>query len=265
MKSTFLLLLFTLVYICDSLQYSKSVSTHIAKLSIGRIPVQRAIPDDFIDVDAEIVKAEPKEAAQTKSLIPSIFGGIANKLTSGISRFQEQKAKNAKKAQQKREINSLIDKAFEGSGLMGGLVGNIVKGIGGIVAESLSETADDYGMVQVQIQNQLRNSPKASAALGEIIALGFPISSQSSSTNINGQVTKNFFYIIPAAGDRGEGQVTAQGSIDGGQRIFWRSLQLRTKDGPIDISRSDSGGGGGMSGSGGTTRGGGTVIDVEAF
>jgi len=251
MKSTFLLLLFTLVYICDSLQYSKSVSTHIAKLSIGRIPVQRAIPDDFIDVDAEIVKAEPKEAAQTKSLIPSIFGGIANKLTSGISRFQEQKAKNAKKAQQKREINSLIDKAFEGSGLMGGLVGNIVKGIGGIVAESLSETADDYGMVQVQIQNQLRNSPKASAALGEIIALGFPISSQSSSTNING--------------DRGEGQVTAQGSIDGGQRIFWRSLQLRTKDGPIDISRSDSGGGGGMSGSGGTTRGGGTVIDVEAF
>ena len=150
-------------------------------------------------------------------------------------------------------MNGMIDKAFQGTGLLGGVVGTIAKQVGSLVVDNLAQSANDFEKVQELIQNRIELNDRALNVLGETCSLGFPLTSSMSTTNINGEVTKNFYYILPVAGDRGSGQVTAQGTMDTEGRVIFRTLVLRTLNGSINLA-GGTGDGRGSSGK---------VIDVE--
>ena len=101
-------------------------------------------PDDFIE--AEIVsqtdrdpnksKGDPSQNIEIlgikkeKKEKESDSGGIFNRLASFFGQDEE----SIKRKARKKQLNTAIDKIFEGSGALGTVFGSLAKGVGGIIA-----------------------------------------------------------------------------------------------------------------------------------
>ena len=101
-------------------------------------------PDDFIE--AEIVSStdrDPKTSKSTQNIeilgMPkekkekeeeSSGGGMFSRLASFFGQDEE----SIKKRERKKQLNTAIDKVFEGSGALGTVIGSLAKGVGGIIA-----------------------------------------------------------------------------------------------------------------------------------
>lgn len=211
--------------------------------------------NDFID--AEIL-SEPsivrKSTDKEPSGVQNFFASAMQTVTGGIERIKQIKETRDKKDKYKKEMNSMIDKAFAGTGLLGGIAGTVVKQIGSLVSDSLQKTADDFSVVQSYIASKLEGNDTVQIAVGNVQSLGMPMTASTSSSNINGKITKQFYYVFRIQGDRGAGMLTTQGSLDERDNVAITQMILQIDDGrTVDLGRF------------GDRRGTGVVIDVDAI
>ena len=133
-------------------QWKKNYGTSIIRLMPFRSSRR---PDDFIE--AEIVsqtdrdpnksKGDPSQNIEIlgikkeKKEKESDSGGIFNRLASFFGQDEE----SIKRKARKKQLNTAIDKIFEGSGALGTVFGSLAKGVGGIIAgEHLNCCCPDY-------------------------------------------------------------------------------------------------------------------------
>ena len=70
----------------------------------------------------------PKEKKEKEE--ESSGGGMFSRLASFFGQDEE----SIKKRERKKQLNTAIDKVFEGSGALGTVIGSLAKGVGGIIA-----------------------------------------------------------------------------------------------------------------------------------
>ena len=255
---TFMLSLLLLINII----HSYYIPSHIYKYK----HVHRYSNDnDFID--AEIIDNKSSSSSSSSSLskdkpkkgiISSIFN-FGKKLIGKDNDNDNSKLSELekKKREQKAQMNGMIDEMTKGTGLVGGIFGSVLKGVGGMITESLAEASKDQTIIQDAIINKLSISLIASSKLGSNIVIGFPMQSSSSSINVNGNVQKSFSQVIQVQGSRGVGTVQAVGSVDSNGTIKFNQLLFQDSTSAItDLLGSD----------GGNSSGGrGTIIDTDAY
>lgn len=183
-------------------------------------------------------------------------GGFLSGAFNSLAKLVGQDKQSIEKRERNKEMNTAIDKMFENSGVLGTVAGRLLKSVGGAVAEMAREAGKDADAVMVAVRRRLEMDDECTNAIGDNITLGAPLTASSSSMNINGAVSKNFMYMVPAQGSRGVGQVQVRASIDGNEgRVVLQELVLQTSSGKV-IKVGSSGGGSGRGGVG-------KVIDVE--
>ena len=184
------------------------------------------------DASGSVSGSGSEEGGGVGGLLSSIGTGIAKLL--GVD--EESKRKKAVKA----ELNAGIDKMLQGTGLAGSIIGKVMKGMGGMVMDQLKGSMDAIGAVQ----DAARCAVELDGALGGGVRVGLPMQQSSSSTNVNGVVTKTVFLLFPVRGSIGGGQVEADAIIAGKDNdVTFRSLTLTTQSGKR-IALSGSGGAG---------------------
>lgn len=211
--------------------------------------------NDFID--AEIIDSTKSSSSSLSEKKPS-KGIISSVFNFGKKLFSNDDSKlsaiDKKKKEQKEQMNSMIDEAFKGTGLVGGLFGSVIKGVGGMITDSITDASKDQNFIQDAIMNKLSSSSIASSKIGNDIRCGFPIQSSSSSFNINGNIQKSFSQVIQVQGSKGFGNVQCAGTIDSNGSIKFNQLLLQDNTSMItDLLKGGSGGGSG------------TIIDTDAY
>ena len=180
--------------------------------------------NDFID--AEIV-GEPKKdkpkflPAKDPKKEKESGGGLLKTVFNGLAKVFGQDKKSIERRERRRQAETAIDKVFEGTGLVGGLLGTVMKGMGGLMAEMMEESANDLSSIQSKIVSSLSDDSACSSYLGEDIECSAPFQSSSSSSSINGVVNKSYAYVMQVQGRRNSGNVRVQASVasDGVTRI----------------------------------------------
>lgn len=211
--------------------------------------------DDFID--AEIVGENGKEDRM------SVFGDTGNKnsdekksrnpIVQGLLKIFGQDEKSIKKREQEKQVDTMIDKVFEGSGLLGMGMKGIVKGVAKMAAAAMTESMGETEEVMNAVRQSLRSSSVAKSYLGEVINISAPMSTMSSSMNINGNMQKTVTLILPVLGQLSNGILKVSASCRQGGIVEIDKMVLQTQDGrEVSIGASSRGGGGGS----------GSVIDV---
>jgi len=161
---------------------------------------------------------------------------------------------------QKEDLNKEIDQVLKGTGLLGGLMGSIVKGTFGMITGMMASSAADIDRVLQEAEKRLEFQ------LGPGVKCDAPFQRSYSSSNINGQVSKRVRLACQATAASG---ITAiahiDASIDSSGNVDILDLWLdnnnnRGRGGPPHIQggnkdgdsfRPRGGGGGGV-----------TIIDV---
>jgi len=232
--------------------------------SRSRLIVRQFIPSSSIlrskptIIDAEIVgESDPRpegdknnknknqgmKRRDNKKESGGLFSGIVNMSKKMI--FGEEDEKTKRKREQKAELSKGIDSIFKGTGLAGGILGSMAKGVAGMALDAMSEATAGVDEVQQKVASALEQD----GTLGYDVHLGFPMSQSSSSLNINGIVSKSVQLLLPAEGSKGTGTVQVDAKIDDNGVVLNR-LILQTSDGR---TKSVSSAGDGIGG----------VIDVE--
>ena len=212
--------------------------------------------DDFID--AEVVGENGGKDRLR------VFGGMENKkpderktrnpIVQGLLKVFGQDEKSIKKREQEKQVDTMIDKVFEGSGLLGMGMSGIIKGVAKMAAAAMTESMGETEEVMNAVRQSLRSSSVAKSYFGEDINISAPMSTMSSSMSINGNVQKTVTLILPVFGRLSNGIVKVSASCRQGEAVKINEMVLQTQDGrEVPISTSSSGRGGGGSGS---------VIDV---
>jgi hypothetical protein len=256
-KLLLLILLLALSSIVNSYHiHSSSINSNSRHIRLLRYNKD----NDFID--AEIIDNTQKSSSSslssdkkpTKGIISSVFN-FGKKLFTNNNDDSKLSVVEKKKKEQKEQMNSMIDEAFKGTGLVGGLFGSVIKGVGGMITDSIADASKDQDFIQEAIINKLSSSSIASSKIGNDIRCGFPLQSSSSSFNINGNVQKQFSQVIQVQGSRGVGTVQAAGTIDSNGSIKFNQLLLQDNTSMItDLLLKGSGGAGS-----------GTIIDTDAY
>ena len=235
MRSFYLCLLILLAK-CHS---SQSFVPQSWRLSTRAILFAR--DNDFIDAEivSEPKKEKPKFLPAKDSKKEKEGGGLLKTVFSGLAKVFGQDKKSIERRERRRQAETAIDKVFEGTGLVGGLLGSMVKGMGGLMAEMMEESANDLGNIQTKIVSSLSSDSACSSFLGEDIECSAPFQSSSSSSSINGVVNKSYAYVMQVQGTRNSGTVRVQANIgsDGAMRIL--ELVFQGSDGRmINVRRN---------------------------
>ena len=251
-----LILLIILINIVDSYHITSNKYKHVHRYNKD---------NDFIDAEIIDNKSSSSSSSSSSSLskdsndkpkgiISSLFN-FGKKLINGKDNDNNKlSVLEKKKREQKAQMNSAIDELTKGTGIVGGLFGSVLKGVGGMLTESLAEASKDQTMIQDAIVNKLSISI-ASSKLGSNIVCGFPLQSSSSTINVNGNVQKSFSQVIQVQGSRAVGTVQAVGSVDSNGTVKFNQLLFQDSSSAI----TDLLGSGGGSSSGGR----GTIIDTD--
>jgi hypothetical protein len=84
-----------------------------------------------------------------------------------------------------------------------------------LVAEIMTDNANDFEAVQEETVKSLASDPIASSLLGEGIRYGPPLQPFSSTTNENGVMSKFFAFFMSVQGDQGVGSVRVLATVKG--------------------------------------------------
>lgn len=227
----------------------------IAAVSAYRYQLSaRKNPNDFID--AEVV--EPTKFPRLPTFFPKKpeTGGQESKggIFGGLAKLLGRDEASIKKREQRQELNTALDRMFEGTGIAGGLMKSMLKGVGGMMSDMLTETANDLQSIQSMVTSYLEDDSNVGSYLGDNIICSAPISSSSSSSSINGRVSKSYAYIMQVQGRNNAGTVQVQATSEG-ERIVVTQLVFQGVDGRVVTVKGRGGGRGG---------GRGDYIDVES-
>ena len=146
---------------------------------------------------------------------------------SGLAKLFGQDEASLKKKEQKKQINTAIDKMMEGTGLTGKLLGGIMKGVGGMVAEGLANQQVDMQSVNDLIVSTLENDDECSRLLGRGIGIQQVFSSSSSSSSINGVSSKQLNLGMIVSGSQDSASVQASASSGDGKELYLTALTLQ--------------------------------------
>ncbi|GIL87429.1 hypothetical protein Vretimale_1661 [Volvox reticuliferus] len=236
---------------CVSVQANKRTSVVVRQLSS-----LRATKGERPDSEKEKSWSEIIEDAA--DVAKSVFTKIKDTAASLIPSTSEQSAKPTTTEKPKAPLGSFSG----GGGLLPNLVG---RAMGGLVANALSslsaqleEAAREQAGAYEEAVARLQGSAKLRARLGTV-TVG-PVMSQSSSTSsINGVVTKQVALVMPVYGSLGISGTAQVNLVQGPQHPGGQTVQIavRTSDG-ANIVVDD-----GVQGGIGSRSGRGTVIDVE--
>jgi hypothetical protein len=170
-------------------------------------------------------------------------GGLLSSIGTGIAKLLRVDEESKRKKAEKAKLNAGIDKMLQGTGMAGSIIGKVMKGVGGLVMDQLKDSMGAIGAVQ----DAARHVVELDGALGSGVQVGMPMQQSSSSSNVNGVVTKTVFLVFPVQGQLGGGQVEADATLAGKDNdVTFRSLTLTTQTGKrITLSGRGRGGGGG--------------------
>jgi len=210
--------------------------------------------DDFIDVDTGIEFRDTRKGPKVTGDTKETKGGFL----SGLAKWFGQDEASLKKKEQKKQINTAIDKMMEGTGLTGKLLGGIMKGVGGMIAEGLADQQVDMQSVNDLIVSTLENDDECSRLLGRGIGIQQVFSSSSSSSSINGMSSKQVNLGLIVSGSQDSASVQASASSGDGKELYLTALTLQFQSTGKIIRVVNSGSGQG--GAGGSRR---NVIDVK--
>merc|ERR1711991_193295 len=224
--------------------------------NIGALSTSLALSrrDDFID--AEIIGEEGSiqrwdeldERANEKR-------GNKNKLIQGVLSLLGQDEASKKKRERNKKMNTMIDQAFEGTGLLGGGLKNVFKAVAAPLADAMAERMGDMELIQDAVIKILESKSEVVNYLGGDIRLGSAIQSMSSSVNINGNLRKQMNLVMPVSGRRDSGVVQVDANVNG-RRVDVNKCVFQTGDGTV-INVGN--GNGGYRGTDGAE----TIIDAE--
>jgi len=189
--------------------------------------------NDFID--AEIVGEENYSLGKTGSnenidLDDGKNMLMNNSVVQGILKVFGKDELSIKKRKRNEDMNSFIDKAFEGSGLLGGGLKLIVKGVAGLVSDAFADSIDDVDAVREATIKRLESDESVVDMFGSDISLGSTISSMSSSININGSQKKTIQLIFQVSGRLNEGVARVSADIDGSRNVEIKNLEIETQN-----------------------------------
>lgn len=171
-------------------------------------------------------------------------GGILNSIAKVFG--QDKKSQEIK--QKKQEINTAIDQIFKGTGLAGGILSTIAKGVAGMMSDSMSQTISDMSEVNELIIDELNKNKEVVALLGPPFQLSSPFSTRSSTSIINGLSNKSIFADLLIQGQRDTASASyaaiGMGSTSSGMRLTSLILQLRSTGQTIRVIDDNNSGGG---------------------
>ena len=211
--------------------------------------------DDFID--AEIVGENSKNTDKfnllKRSESPTDKKSRVNSIFNSIATFFGQDEKSIQKRKRKKELNTAIDSIFEGSGLLGTVFKSVAKGVGGMIADAVAESSNDFQTIQLSVEEILENSADAKSVLGSDVSCAMPISSSSSSISVNGEVSKFIQMIMPVTGSMASGQARVECSFSSSGKLQITDVIVATQfSGSVTIldkrNKSRGSGTGGSSG-----------------
>ena len=187
--------------------------------------------DRFFSTDKdEELRRLRQENEQLKSRLDEEKGG----LFSGLRKmFGGEKKTMTPYQRQKKELDQQIDQVLGGTGLLGGFMGSMMKGIAGMAAKSFAQTSEDIERVQQAAVDALTTQ------LGASIQFDSPMQQAYSSSSINGVVTKNIQLVFQASGSQASGYVQVSAQIDSYGNVDIINLSFNDQDfrggGPGDV------------------------------
>lgn len=125
----------------------------------------------------------------------------------GIAKLLGRDEESMKRKQRTAAFNAEIDRALQGSGLVGGLFGRLAKTVGGAMINTIAEGAESMQNVRMQVEDLLQADSACRDALGGTMQLYPPMTTSASSVIVNGKAKKNVVMIMPVQGARASGQV----------------------------------------------------------
>merc|ERR1712118_166441 len=99
---------------------------------MGESHCQRTGPSHMRDPRNEIIDVTPDDPNKVKK---TDDGGLLGGVVGGLKKFFGQDEASLAKKKQEAELDKALDQAFAGTGLLGGMMKNMVKGVGGMVLE----------------------------------------------------------------------------------------------------------------------------------
>ena len=196
-------------------------------------------------IDAEIINESDSIVPKFKGKGPGLLNNLSNNpIVRGIKKIIRQDDKSIERRKRNDKMNTMIDQAFEGTGLLGGGFKTIVKGFATIAADAFSESVEDIELVQSAAKRKIKLNQKAASYLGENLYCSSPISTMSSSSNINGNVKKTIQLVFQVSGDSGIGMAQISASVTNKKSVEIQRLSLQTPEGrsiPLSDGNSESG------------------------
>jgi len=140
--------------------------------------------------------------------------------------------------EEQKRFDSAIDNFLKDAPFPAKIAGELIKGVGGMVAGMAAETRNDVAEVLLEAERSLRLDSEAVDLLGTEIRCGAPFSQSYSSTSINGKVSKQIILQVPVQGTKGAGtaSISAVAGFDG--NIVLNNLSLRTSSFSRNIGMS---------------------------
>lgn len=203
-------------------------------------------------------------AADAADVAKSVFSKIKDTASSILTPApttkptEEASSSSASRKPAPRQTPDDLGLSTGGGGLLPNLVG---RAMGGLISGALSsltkqlqEAAKEQQGVYEEAAERIRTSAKLRTRLGNV-TVGPLMSQSSSSSSINGRVTKQIVLLMPVYGAGGDGG-TAQVAVTEGPQGRSMQISVRTSDGAVVVVDDGGSGGGGPGGRG-------SVIDVE--
>lgn len=192
--------------------------------------------DDFIDVDTGIsYNNVDKKQQKTEG------GGIFNSL----AKLFGQDERSIEKKRQRKEMNTAIDKVLSNSGVTGKLIGGIVKGVAGMIADAAENVQSDMKNMNQLVISSLENDDESRRLIGDPIRVDQVFSSSSSTMIVNGVQQKQVSIGMMVSGNRDSAVVQVEamsGSGNEGLIISQLTAQLQSNGKLIRVMSSGSGG-----------------------
>ena len=140
--------------------------------------------------------------------------------------------------------NNVIDELLKDAPLPVKAFGQLMKPLAGAMETMIKEGAADQDAILQEAQSALRADQRVVQLLGEGVEIQGVFSSSSSSSSMNGQVTKNIMLQAQVQGSFNSGMVAIRGQEDGRNGVQVTGLQLQAGGQVIDVPTLRGGGGG---------------------
>lgn len=219
----------------------------LASSTLYRGKYTKSKNDDDV-IEAEIVgekkgmKSESMEDGNDKShgfldgvmkKAGTLVGGFIRK-TKEVLKMDEE---SVKKREQEKLLNQTVDRALQGTGIFGSIMGGIMKQGLKIAAEAAAENSKDISVIQDSVKFILENDKKVKEAVGSAPECSSPFAIMVNSSSINGRKSfKRYQLSFNVTGSKGLPAVASvNATVDDGE-IDIEKIYLRKPSDGVTIS-----------------------------